>query len=30
LPIPYLSYYRQWDKVYNRIDEMADYYTRTR
>jgi hypothetical protein len=30
MPIPYLSYYRQWDKVYNRIDEMADYYTRTR
>jgi hypothetical protein len=30
LPIPYLSYYRQWDKFYNRLDEMSDYYTRSR
>jgi hypothetical protein len=30
VPLPYISYYRQWDKVYNRLDEMADYYTRSR
>jgi hypothetical protein len=29
-PFSYLSYYRQWDKVYNRLDEMADFYTRSR
>jgi hypothetical protein len=30
LPIPVLSYYRQYDKMWNRMDEMADYYTRSR
>jgi hypothetical protein len=30
LPIPILSYYRQYDKMWNRLDEMADYYTRSR